>query len=85
MPDKPSWQAADIFDVIRRLVDEAGWTEYEKTMSHALIEAHGSQYVANTMLFHSKLGVHGQLLGLPPSSPQERAALREADPPYPPA
>jgi len=74
-PVNPGWEAGDIFAVVARLVDDSGWTDREKIMAHALIDAHGSQYVTNTDLFHKKLGIHGQLLGLPPASPQERAAL----------
>lgn len=78
MADGPdgSWEASDIFDVIRRLLDDhPTLTDREKTMAHALIDAHASQYVANTALFDRKLAVHGGLLGLPPGSPQESAAL----------
>jgi hypothetical protein len=72
------WQASDIFDVIRHLVDESPvMTDFQKTLSHALIDAHGSQYVANTDRFHHLLGVHGQLIGLPPGSPQEKSALAD--------
>ena len=70
------WEAADIFDVIKRLVeDHPSLNDGEKTMAHALVDAHGSQYAANTERFVRLLGVHGQLLGLPPGSPQERDAL----------
>ena len=72
-----SWQASDIFDVLRRIVSETAWTDAEKIMAEALIDAHGSQHVANTQLFHDKLAVHGGLLGLPVGSPQESAALAE--------
>lgn len=72
-----NWQAADIFDVIRRLVDDSIMTDAEKTMAHALVDAHGSQYVRNTELFHAQLGIHGQILGVPPGSPQWKAAVGE--------
>lgn len=68
----------DLFDVIKRLVDESNWTAREKDMAHALIDAHGSQYVANTERFDRKLSVHGGLLGLPAGSPQESRAMGEA-------
>lgn len=67
----------DLFDVIKRLVDESKWTPREKDMAHALIDAHGSQYVANTELFHDKLAMHGGLLGMPAGSPADSAALAE--------
>lgn len=76
-----SWQANDIFDVIRRLVNETGWTGREKDMANALVDAHGSQHVANTELFHDQLAIHGGLLGLPSGSPQLSKAL--ADHRYP--
>lgn len=76
-----TWQAADIFDVIRRLISETAWTDREKTMAEALVDAHGSQHVANTELFHKQLAVHGGLLGLPPGSPQLSKALAEQPPP----
>ena len=70
-----NWQAADIFDVIRRLVDDSAMSDAEKTMAHALIEAHGSQYAANMDWFHGKLAIHGGLLGMPPGSPAEKQAM----------
>ena len=76
-----SWQASDIFDVIRRLIDDSAMNDREKTMAYALIEAHGSQHVANPEFFHKSLAVHGGLLGLPPGSPQLSKALAEQPPP----
>ena len=70
-----SWEASDIFDVIRRLINDSSMNEREKTMAHALVDAHGSQYVANTELFDRKLAIHGQMIGLPPGSPAEKRAL----------
>ena len=76
-----SWQASDIFDVIRRLVDESSWAEGEKTIALALVDAHGSQHVANTEFFHKSLALHGGLLGFPSGSPQLSKALAEQPPP----
>jgi len=78
MTDGNGWEASDIFDVIKRLVeDHPGLTGYEKIMAHALVDAHGSQYAANMTRFHALLGEHGQRLGLPPGSPQEKQALKD--------
>jgi len=74
----PGWEASDIFAVIRRLVDDsAAMSGREKIMAHALIDAHGSQHVANTQFFHDQLAIHGQRIGLHPGSPELKAALRE--------
>jgi len=80
MADKGNgWEAADIFDVIKRLVaDHPGLTDRERTMAEALIDAHGSQYAANSRYFHASLDAHGQALDLPTGSPRHKAALREA-------
>ena len=73
-----NWQAADLFDVIRRLLDDhPAMSEAEKVMAHALIDAHASQYVANTLLFHATRAIHGGLLGIPAGSPADKKALRE--------
>jgi len=73
----PGWEASDIFGVIRRLVDDSAMSMREKIMAHALIDAHGSQHVANTQFFHDQLAIHGQRIGLHPGSPELKAALRE--------